>query len=145
MSIPKRSLRGAVAASAVALMAATTTTAALAATAPKLHIRAATLTRVAPTTWRGAASSPQLGNGQLTLTGARDLPADPERRSEARSAALSRDLRPGLAAWLHRQQRVPAAWESAGLGRPRTDHEHVVVAAPLPRRARARRRPDARQ
>jgi len=69
MSIPKRSLRGAVAASAVALMAATTTTAALAATAPKLHIRAATLTRVAPTTWRGAASSPQLGNGQLTLTG----------------------------------------------------------------------------
>jgi len=69
MSISKPALRRSVVASAVALIAATTTTAALAATAPKLHIRAATLARVAPTTWRGAASSPQLGNGQLTLTG----------------------------------------------------------------------------
>jgi hypothetical protein len=49
----------------------------------------------------------------------------------------------GLAAGLRQQQRLPAARAPPGLGRSRADHEHVGVAASLPRRPRARRRQHA--
>jgi hypothetical protein len=52
------------------LAAAVVPAAALAAPSqPKLDVRAAVLTRTAPTTWTGSALSPQLGRARLTVTG----------------------------------------------------------------------------
>jgi hypothetical protein len=51
--------------SGAAVHASTTT----AAPSPKLGMRAPVLTRVDDTTWKGRVASPQLGSGQLTLTG----------------------------------------------------------------------------
>lgn len=44
-------------------------TVANATTTPKLDVRAAVLTKTTDTTWQGDVLSPQLGRGQLTLTG----------------------------------------------------------------------------